>query len=50
MLTRVEIAAGVWFGLLIFAGVGWIVFHEVAWRLHQRRRRRVPMEFGGRRL
>jgi len=24
--------------------------HEIAWRIRQRRRRRVPIEFGGRRL
>jgi hypothetical protein len=48
--TRVLIGIGVWL-LLIGLGVAlWIGYHEVAWRLRQRRRRHVPVEFGGRRL
>jgi hypothetical protein len=50
MTTRVLIGAGVWLVLVALVVTVWIAYHEIAWRLRQRRRRHVPMAFRGRRL
>ena len=50
MTERIFIAVGVWLVLIVLGGVVWVGYHEVAWRMRQRRRRHVPIEFGGRRL
>lgn len=42
-MTRPLVIAGAWLLLLTVAVIVWVAYHEIAWRLHERRRRHELM-------